>query len=81
MTRSAATARLDTEQHEAVRRYVVTASPVQATTRGGCYRKAWLESKISEISFNKFRYVLRQFGWKPVPDGELWTLEFRGSGV
>ncbi len=66
------------EAMKAVRRYVVTASPVTATTRGGCYKKAWRESKL-DIHPEKFRYVLREFGWKPVPDGELWTLKFRGA--
>lgn len=70
----------DAEQHEAVRRYVVTASPVTSTTRGGCYKKAWQASKL-DMHPEKFRYILRQFQWKPVPDGELWTLEFRGSGA
>lgn len=68
------------EQTEAVRRYVVTSGPVTATTRGGCYRKAW-EASGFDMANPRFRSILRGFGWTPVPDGELWTLEFRGAGV
>lgn len=68
------------EYTEAVRRHIVTSLPVTDTTRGGCYRKAWRESKL-DIHPEKFRYILREFGWKPVPVGELWTLQFRGSGT
>ena len=66
------------EQIEAVRRYVMIAAPVTSTTRGGAYRQAWLASK-ADMAHQRFRDILRSFGWLPVPNGELWTLEFRGA--
>lgn len=69
-----------TSEHlEAVRRYIVTAWPVSSTTRGGCVRKAWGESRLPNIGLEQFKAALLRFGWKPVPVGEMWFLKFRND--
>lgn len=67
------------EQYEAVRRYVMTADPITAGTQGACYRQAWLASGLN-MAYLRFRDILKRLESKPIPNGELWTLEFRGSG-
>lgn len=63
---------------ESVKKYVSTGWPVSSQTRDGCWRKAWAESRLSNIGLNQFMGLVKAEGFTPRQFGEVWIIRFPG---